>query len=404
MHCTSKGNVSHNFFDKLKDGVIYSIKDFTVIENKDEYRVLKDSAYMIEFDGATTVRKAAVKPDGFVRHPFQLVAFESLKPTDNKCLIGKMLLVISPTWVGPLTSHFPDVIGYINNVGRTTYQRTGSRNLDFHLANQSGHSIRVTLWGVLGEVLIEEKTKHIGLCAVILTSVNARHYNNKLYLSSSSSTLILDDDDIPSLKHFKADTSSSTFICKVRIHNVITRKGWNYPSSGGEKCKKGLTRHEGKFWCEVCNTVSDYPVIRYTLGLGVSDETEQTIVVMFDETATELVKHSATSLFGTEDEDSEDHAVLPRAIADIQGTTHNLEINTHTYYEHGNYESFTCSGICADQTADESAGSSTVDQTAKSTPLEPYEEKFKKWYDVEQLDTEIEKEKGGKMLLLKGVC
>lgn len=33
--------------------------------------------------------------------------------------------------------------------------------------------------GGLGEVLIEKKTKHTGLCAVILTSVNARHYNSK---------------------------------------------------------------------------------------------------------------------------------------------------------------------------------------------------------------------------------
>lgn len=89
MHCTTKASVSHNFVDKLKDGMIYLIKDFTVIANKDEYRVLKDSAWMIEFDGSTTVRKAAVKPDGFVRHPFELVAFENLQATENKFLIGK---------------------------------------------------------------------------------------------------------------------------------------------------------------------------------------------------------------------------------------------------------------------------------------------------------------------------
>ena len=45
-----------------------------------------------------------------------------------------------------------------------------------------------------------------------------------------------------------------------------------------------------------------YWMCRYRLEIGVSDETEQTVVVMFDETATELVKHSAVSLFGTEGE------------------------------------------------------------------------------------------------------
>lgn len=91
MHCTTKANVSHNFVDKLKDGLIYSIKDFSVIENRDEYRVLKDCACMIEFVGATSVRKSADKADGFVRHPFQLVPFEKLEPTGNKFLIGKVM-------------------------------------------------------------------------------------------------------------------------------------------------------------------------------------------------------------------------------------------------------------------------------------------------------------------------
>lgn len=65
-------------------------------------------------------------------------------------------------------------------------------------------------------------------------------------------------------------------------------------------------------------------------------------------------------------QDSENHAVLPRAITDIVGTTHNLEIKTHTYYEHGNYESFTCSAIITDQSADECGNSSTVEQIAAS--------------------------------------
>ncbi|GJU86966.1 hypothetical protein Tco_1294512 [Tanacetum coccineum] len=43
MHCTARSTIAHNFV-RLKEGVVYSIKDFVVQPNKDEYRVLKDSA------------------------------------------------------------------------------------------------------------------------------------------------------------------------------------------------------------------------------------------------------------------------------------------------------------------------------------------------------------------------
>ncbi|GKD93127.1 replication protein A 70 kDa DNA-binding subunit C-like protein [Tanacetum coccineum] len=160
---------------------------------------------MVEFDGSTTIRKAFVKAEGFVRYPFELVDFDSIEATNNKYLI--------------------DVAGYVTNVGRTTHLKSGSRNLDFHLANHKlvivyavnpfipemvlksfhvfenkNQSIRVTLWGALGDLLIEKKTKHAGMCPVVVISTSAKFYNNKLYLSSSSSTMIFDDAEIPTLK------------------------------------------------------------------------------------------------------------------------------------------------------------------------------------------------------------
>ncbi|KAL6572919.1 hypothetical protein OROHE_002395 [Orobanche hederae] len=54
-----------------------------------------------------------------------------------------------------------------------------ARGLDLYLANKRGQSIRVTLWGGLGDMLTEKITKHVGLCPVVLTSVNAKYYNSK---------------------------------------------------------------------------------------------------------------------------------------------------------------------------------------------------------------------------------
>nr|GEV07796.1 hypothetical protein [Tanacetum cinerariifolium] len=148
----SWASVAHNFL-RLKEGGIYSVKIFVVKPNKDEYRVIKDDNFMLEYDCSTTFKRVFVKADGFVRYPLNLVDFDAIEPADNK----------------------------------TNHLKSGSKNLDFHLANHRGQSIRVTLWENLREVLIEKKTKQV----------------DKVYLSSTSSTVILDDAEIPAIKALK---------------------------------------------------------------------------------------------------------------------------------------------------------------------------------------------------------
>ncbi|GKE09533.1 replication protein A 70 kDa DNA-binding subunit C-like protein [Tanacetum coccineum] len=219
IRCSAKSNIAHNFL-RMKEGRIYAVKNFVVVPNKDEYRIFKQDMFMLEFDGETTVRKVSVD--------FRLVDLDQIEVTNSKYLI--------------------DVAGYVTNVGRTTYTKSGSKTLDFFLANQRGYSLRVTLWGGLGDVLVEWKTNHVSMCAVVLTGMSVKDYNNKLYLSSSSSTVIYDDDDIPCIQELKADSRSLPI---------------------------------------------DYPVFRYMLEVVVADDTASTVVVMFNDTAIELIKCSA---------------------------------------------------------------------------------------------------------------
>ncbi|GKE13440.1 hypothetical protein Tco_1416991 [Tanacetum coccineum] len=210
IHCSAKATVSHNFL-RLKEGSIYSVKNFAVKPNKEEYRILKNDAYMLEFDGSTTIRKASVKADGFVRYPFQLQDFD-------------------------------DVAGYVTNVGRTNHLKSGSKNLNFHLANY-----------------------------------------------------------------------------------------------------------------------------RYRLEVDVPDNTAQD-VVMFNETTTDLVKCSADSLMDTMDESSEDHLSLPPALSNLIGTAHVMEIKSHTYYEYGTFESFTCWQILPSEELEDIVGSSNLDDYPDNQP------------------------------------
>ncbi|GJU47520.1 replication protein A 70 kDa DNA-binding subunit C-like protein [Tanacetum coccineum] len=360
VHCTARANVARNFL-RLKEGAIYSIKNFVVKPNKEEYRILKNDTFMLEFDGSTAIRKAFVKSEGFVIYSFQLVDFDSIEPTNNKYLI--------------------DVAGYVTNVGRITHQKSGSRNLDFYLANHRGQSIRLTLWGGLRDVLIEK---------------NILAY--KLYLSSGSSTMIFDDAEIPALKTLRLYENSGvdsktpslpvdlsqpregtlenllmwarnrkndvhSFLSHEMIKSARTRKGWNFPSCGRKNYRKGVTRKLGKFWCDACNTPVYYPILR--LELDVSEDTAHVMVVLFDEPTT-------TSI-------SNDHESLPAAIAAVIGTTHVLEIKSHTYYELPQHPSV-------------------------PTPLKLYEEAKKIRVDIEDSDTEASGDSGKGASKAKAAC
>ena len=89
----------------------------------------------------------------------------------------------------------------------------------------------------------------------------------------------------------------------------------------------------------------------------------------------------------------EGDANLPTPISDLIGTTHMFEIKSHTYYEYGTFESFTCWSVNPSQPPEETTGSSTVDnesvaagklpeQCSQSptvvTPAKPAEDKRRK--------------------------
>nr|GEU78705.1 protein NDR1-like [Tanacetum cinerariifolium] len=127
----------------------------------------------------------------------------------------------------------------------------------------------------------------------------------------------------------------------------------------------------------------------YRLKLDVSDDTPHIVVILFDEPATALVNCYAESIIEADDES------LPAAIANVIGTTHVLEIKSHTYYEYGNFENFTCWKTNLTEGVKESIGSSTLDADADTqtpklkrliqhpsvpTPLKPSKEgKKDKW-------------------------
>ncbi|GKD71302.1 nucleic acid-binding, OB-fold protein [Tanacetum coccineum] len=105
-------------------------------------------------------------------------------------------------------------------------------------------------------------------------------------------------------------------------------------------------------------------MLRYRLELDVFDDTTQTVVVMFDEIATALVGCLVGSLMDIEDESADGHVSLPPAISNFIGTTHVMEIKSHSYYGYGSFESFTCWQINPTEGGEDSVGSSSLDAVA----------------------------------------
>ncbi|GJV60884.1 ATP-dependent DNA helicase PIF1-like protein [Tanacetum coccineum] len=288
IHSFTKANVAHNFL-KLKEGSVYYIKNFVIHANKEEYRIFRYHAYMIELDGAASVRKTYVMSGGFVRYPLQLAELDFARYVTN-ILDDPQIPVLKAS----RAENREDEVSLSQAVVHVDYSQAKEETLE-----------NLLIW--------------------------AQNRKNDV---------------------------------RVKIDGIRTRKGWNFLFCSGEKCKKGVVRKEGSFWCQACDKAVEYPVLRFRLELDVSDKTASTVVVMFDEPATKLVKCSA-DLLAAADEDVglayADDVGLLRPLANIIGTTQTLEIKSHTYYEHGTFESFMCWRIASEEVVEEDARSSMVD-------------------------------------------
>nr|GFA16761.1 hypothetical protein [Tanacetum cinerariifolium] len=142
------------------------------------------------------------------------------------------------------------------------------------------------------------------------------------------------------------------------VETIRTKKGWNYPSCGGGQ---------------------------YRLELGVTEDTAHVVVVLFDE-----------------QQQNEDSNFLA-AITNLIGTTHVFALKSHTYYDYGTFESFTCWKINPTAMVEEVASSTIIDENTKNpspkfksltqtlsvcTPSKGPEEKKKKRSEVEGSNAE----------------
>ncbi|XP_071714337.1 replication factor A protein 1-like [Rutidosis leptorrhynchoides] len=326
IQLTAKHNIAHHFITRLKEGSVYLLKDFEVVANRDEYRILRANNVIIQLQGSTYFdRQAIAVKDGYIRHPFDCIEIEDLVLTERKYLI--------------------DVVRRVTNVGSVKPQRYGFSTMEFELANERGHKIPVTLWGGLGQSLLDKLPASPALRCIILTSVFTfaqplnnlfpRAYADVLAVSSSSTTMIIDDSTIPTLHDFVEKMSTidlpedgerrspvrhfplpkegtlaelldlvqkgkhnilDVFKLEVELAGIRLQNGWYYTTCSICKSKKGMMRNNRGFYCESCKDNVPEPITRFRIEFDVRDATGETVVVVFDELGEQLTNTTAPAL------------------------------------------------------------------------------------------------------------
>ncbi|KAL6528078.1 hypothetical protein OROHE_015028 [Orobanche hederae] len=260
--------------------------------------------------------------------------FSTRKSKDRKEKVIDSLAKPSHLAVRSGLSHGPgvvsncndDIISY-NDMGGTTHQ----------LVQQNAWVFKQISTNLATHQICE----NIGLLSRARDNIFKILIRYKLYFSSSSSTLIYDNPDIPALIELKVDMSYVELNKAIVPVDFLKSKDGaleNFLIWGRNKKNNG-----------------------FRLELDVSDETAQTVVVLFDETVRDLLKCSPESLLEDDTETPDGGPNLPRAILDLIGTYHIFELKSHTYFEHGTFKSFTSWKIRHAPPAGESAGSSNLE-------------------------------------------
>ncbi|XP_071740457.1 uncharacterized protein [Rutidosis leptorrhynchoides] len=368
IQLTAKSNVAHHFISRLKDGFVYLLTNFDVISNRDDYRILKDNALMIELNGSTLLRKQPTTDTSpFIRHPFNCIQIEDLQPT-----LGKF--VVDPLPPG----------------------ESARAILEFDLENERGKTIRTTLWGDLGDYFLKRKPAAPAYYYIILSYVVVKkEFNGVLSLSSTSSTIIIDNAEIPALIDFKERMSG----VQLPIAVEPSAPGWKLsPPKDGTlrelldmacKGKKNIWRFKTSALKTFGTTTlaASAKQERASIGglasIGANpvtttfrvicndrDEIAAKVMVLFDETAEPVTQTTSKALLAEVDEVRSNiffnnlavcckptyashcmqetcNTVLPNALANLLGTTRVVLLKAMSYYDQGTYESFNCIKVYA---------------------------------------------------------
>lgn len=378
IHATIKNTFGHRFVGLLTEGGLYVLKNFSVVNNKEQWRVVGDNKLMIQFYSSTIVEEVQKDDGKILRHKFEFIAFHKIElRMDNHYVLTDL--------IGRVASEGNVQTKTIRERKRTT------ETMIIELEDLRNTRIKVTLWGEK----IEEYKKQVAsldgdIRIIIVTSTIVKKFLERPSVSTSPSTRIYINPNIPEVEEYmeqfrknkddmKIATLDDTFIgisvvemqnkyknifallefvetnysgehtffCAAKIMDfVATKKSWYYYMSC--ECKTGLSNSGGGFYCPKCEITTQEPIPRYRIETKVEDDGGATIFTLFGKEAEKLIGQSCSMLYDIEvsnDKDDNGGPHIPALIKNLIGTTHVFQVKATQYNKNAKRQTFSVSRI-----------------------------------------------------------
>ncbi|PWA68758.1 replication protein A 70 kDa DNA-binding subunit B [Artemisia annua] len=309
IHAKLPYKLINKFKDRVKEGCVYKIHNFTVLDyGTIIYRPL-DRKFFVEFCFTTTTGPSLIRAELFVRYVFAFVPFGSL--TDRY----------------GVKTYLTDVIGVLrewgpvqDNVGKN--QGCNPQLRKIVIADMSDVKLNVSLWGKMAlmyEDSFINSIKDTNVVVVLtcckvgpyagapqltttastqfhlnLPIVEAIAYNNRpihpvIFTSPYLKTDELKVTPIPEIYKRLANGADvgTKFIVYGMVIGVDLVNDWKYIQC--TKCWKKATLQNNQYYCDVCKKIVTNPRQTYKLVITVQDNNEEMNCVLFNSDAISLI-------------------------------------------------------------------------------------------------------------------
>lgn len=320
IRATGFNSECDSFYDMIQEGSIYyvSFPCQVKLANK-KFSNLKND-YELTFERGTIIEKAEEEDSSFAKVKWDFTNLEAIQHVDKDSTIET---------IGVLTN-----VGEVNEIVSKTTGKPYSKR-DLTLVDDTGYSIRLTVWGNTATSFDLQETSVVAFKGVKVSDFDGRSLS---LLASGSMAADPDTDDAFRLKGwYEAQGKDQTnftshasvlgttsgggrkdayktigavrdsgigmsdtaeyFTLKATVVYIKVDANIAYPSCRSEGCSKKVIQSSQDQWrCESCNKDWERPTYRYVLSANVSDHTGSFWLSCFDEAGRMVIGRPADEM------------------------------------------------------------------------------------------------------------
>ncbi|KAI9077464.1 hypothetical protein K1719_040583 [Acacia pycnantha] len=290
-----------NLIGKLKDepreGMVYNFQNFQVLENDDEYRITTDLIGFLQAFGRLQDQRREC--DIIKRLNFSIA--DQSGNTINVALWGDC----AEETFGKKHEDMEPPITVLVRFARL------NRNTDYgHLSNAFNATLVTLNPNILEAILMKERLSQDSLGTQLFSQVSSADYP-----TYSAESMLSFRTRIPLCEIAKLDQECD-IVTKVTVQKCETLYGWFYDACPCDK--KPEYQSNGSLKCTKCDKDVLMTVPKYKVHYKVYDDTGKCSIIFFDRHATELLGKSASKMKEDMQEEGR-NSTIPKELDEIAG-------------------------------------------------------------------------------------